>query len=149
MDLAQHISGDFGDEEIFILGILKGAFVFQADLMRHIRQDCRTDFLREDMDEGNIEFTGGKNIKGKNVILLKDVVHTGVIESYLINQLRRMGPKSIKLACLIDRPSDRKVNLSVDYTLFSAESGIFVGYGMEHNGKYGHLPYIATLEMEE
>ena len=71
---------------------------------------------------------------------------TGVVENYLINQLRTMGPKSIKLACLIDKPTDRKADISVDYALFRADENIFVGYGMEYKGQYGNLPYIGMVE---
>ena len=144
--LASLIANDFSDEELLFLGILKGAFIFQSDLMRLMEQACRYDFLREQMDKSSIVFTGGESVVDKNVILLKDVVHTGIIENYLINQLKTLKPKSIKLACLIDKPMERKVDISVDYALFSAQEGIFVGYGMEYKDMYGQLPYIGVVE---
>ncbi|HPR64948.1 MAG TPA: phosphoribosyltransferase family protein [Thermoanaerobaculia bacterium] len=145
-DLAQHIRSDHPEEEILFIGILKGAFVFQADLMRNLNQPCRFDFLREKMEQDIVFFSGELDVCGKSVILLKDVVTTGVVENYLINQLRTMGPKSIKLACLIDKPTDRKADISVDYALFRADENIFVGYGMEYKGQYGNLPYIGMVE---
>lgn len=144
--LADLISKDFRKDNIMLLGILKGAFMFQADLMRLMGKDCQFDFIQEKMEQGTISFSGEMDITDKNVILLKDVCHTGIVEHYLMNQLRSMNPTSVRLACLIDKPMERKIDVSVDYALFMAEEGIFVGYGLEYKGYHGHLPFIATVE---
>src|SRR5207244_3458378 len=93
-----------------------------------------------------IDYLQHSDIAGKNVYLLKDVVSTGVIETYLLAQLRQHNPASLKLVALLDRPGMRTVDLSVDYRAFEvSESGVFVGYGLESQGRHGNLPYIGRL----
>ena len=85
-----------------------------------------------------------------DVLLLKDVVHTGVIETYLMDHLRGAGTASLRLAAIVDKPLDRKTNVSVDFSLFSTESdGLFAGYGMAHEGLYAHLPEIHEVVSEQ
>ena len=90
-----------------------------------------------------IDFTTGFTVRQKHVLLLKDVVHTGVIETYLMDQLRSEGAESLALAAIVDKPRDRKTNVSVDFSLFSAEQeGVYAGYGMEYEGLHANLPDI-------
>ena len=92
-----------------------------------------------------IDYFSYSDIGGKNVYLLKDVVSTGVIETYLLSQLRTRGPKSLKLVALIDRPELRTVDLTADFRAFEVEDGNFVGYGLEIDGGNGNLPYIGRI----
>ena len=92
-----------------------------------------------------IDFATGFDVAGKPVVLLKDVVNTGVIETYLSDQLRAGGVESVRIAAIIDKPHERKTDLAVDYPLFTSEGGTFVGYGMEYRGRYGSLPYVAEI----
>jgi hypoxanthine phosphoribosyltransferase len=78
-------------------------------------------------------------------VLLKDVVNTGVIETYLSDQLRGGGAESVRIAAIVDKPHERKTDLAVDYALFTSEGGTFVGYGMEHRGRWGNLPYVGEI----
>jgi hypoxanthine phosphoribosyltransferase len=151
-ELGKTIRRDAGDGEIVLIGILKGSSVFLADLLRAIPGDVRYHFVDVVREQGSedqpmdINFLTHFGMEGKQIYLLKDIVATGVIESYLINQFRLKSPSEIRLVALLDRPSSRRVLLRVDYRAFEVEDGTFVGYGLEHQGQFENLPYIGTLE---
>ena len=92
-----------------------------------------------------IDYFSYTDIRGKNVYLLKDVVSTGVIETYLMSQLRLDNPKSLKLVALLDRTGARTIDLKVDFSAFEVEEGSYVGYGLELQAGHGNLPYIGKL----
>jgi hypoxanthine phosphoribosyltransferase len=92
-----------------------------------------------------IDFLSFIDIADRNVFLLKDVVATGVIENYLLTQLRQKNPASIRLVALLDRPDQRSVELQVDHYAFRIDGGTFVGYGLENEGRFGNLPYIGRI----
>ena len=92
-----------------------------------------------------IDFISFTEIERRNVYVLKDVVSTGVIETYLMNQLRQHNPAKLQLVALLDRPDLRTVALETDYHMFKVGDGSFVGYGLENNGRFGNLPYIGRL----
>lgn len=151
--LAKQIRKDAGDDEIFLLGILRGASCFLTDLLRALPGDVSYGFVDvvRDMADAEvatameIDFREWIDIRGKNVYLLKDVVSTGVIETYLLTQLRQKKPAELKLVALLDHTDMRTIDLQVDYRLFEVERGSFVGYGLELAGKYANLPYIGKL----
>jgi hypoxanthine phosphoribosyltransferase len=151
--LGKRIRSDAGDGEIFLLGILKGTSIFLADLMRAIPGDVSYGFIDVVRDIADtkvatameIDFLHWINITGKNVYLLKDVVSTGVIENYLLTQLRQKNPADLKLVALLDHSDLRTVDIQPQYRAFEVGHGAFVGYGLELDGKYGNLPYIAKL----
>ena len=153
-DLGQSIRDAAGTKQIFLLGILKGASVFMADLMRAIDGEVGYGFIDvvHDMADTQvatameIDFLHWIDIAGKNVYILKDVVSTGVIETYLMTQLRQKKPADLELVALLDRPGMRTVELKVDFSLFEAEDGPFAGYGLESNGLFGNLPYIGRVK---
>ena len=108
------------------------------------------EFINVSRQEGSdeilqIDFATAFPIAGRPVVLLKDVVNTGVIETYLLSQLGAAGAAPIRLVSIVDKPSERRTRLDVDFALFSAERGRFVGYGMELGGRWSHLPYIAEV----
>lgn len=152
-ELGREIRRDAGDSEIVLLAILKGTAVFLADLLRAVPGIVRYEFvdvLREEADSGpadalEIDFLAHFDMRGKNVYLLKDVVTTGVIENYLMTQLRTKDPGSLKLVALLDRPDLRTALLDCDYRAFVGSTGVYVGYGLEYGGRHGNLPYIAVL----
>lgn len=152
-ELGREIRGDAGEAEIFLIAVLKGAGIFLADLMRAIPGDVHYDFIDvvRDMSDTEIaeaveiDFLTHFNIADKNVYLLKDVVATGVIENYLLTQLRQRNPAAIRLVALLDRPEQRTVNVEVDYRAFDAPAGIYVGYGLEYEGRLGNLPYLGVV----
>jgi len=152
--LGAEIRKDAGKAEVFLLGVLKGASLFLADLMRAMPGDVSYGYInvvREMADTEiasamEIDYLHWSDIAGKHVYLLKDVVSTGVIESYLLQQLKQKNPAELKLVALVDRPELRTVALDVDYRAFEADHrGVFVGYGLELYGKYANLPYIGRV----
>jgi hypoxanthine phosphoribosyltransferase len=151
--LAKQIRKDTGPDEVFLLGILKGTSCFLADLVRAIPGDVSygyIDVVRDvaDSETANaleLDYFSYTDIGKKNVYLLKDVVSTGVIETYLLAQLRQRSPSTLKLVALLDRPGSRTVDLQVDYRAFEIEDGSFVGYGLELQSRHGNLPYIGRL----
>jgi hypoxanthine phosphoribosyltransferase len=152
-DLAQKVSQDYPDSPLVIVALLKGSAFFLADLSRRITTPHTFEFItvtRRDSggsESVEIDFSTPLSIAGKDVLVLKDVVNTGVIETYLMNQLRTDGPKSIRFAAVVDKPQERRSSILVDYVLFTSnDSEILVGYGLEYGGHFSHLPYIASLE---
>ena len=151
--LGAEIRSAEGDGEVFLLGILKGAAVFLGDLLRAIPGKVAYGFIDVVRDEADteiataleIDFLSHTELAGRSVYILKDVVSTGVIESYLLTQLLLQDPKSLKLVALIDRPNLRTMDLTADYRAFEVGDGTFVGYGLEHEGTWGNLPFIGRL----
>src|SRR5437764_12596613 len=147
------IRAEAGSGEVFLLGILKGASVFPADLMRAIDGAVTYGFIdvvRDEADTGvasalQIDFVSYTNITGRDVYVVKDIVSTGVIESYLLAQLRLHAPKSLHLVALLDRPGLRTVDLAVDFTAFETDGGSYVGYGLELDAHHGNLPWIGRI----
>jgi hypoxanthine phosphoribosyltransferase len=153
-ELGADIRRDAGDNEVFLLCILKGASLFLADLLRAIPGDVSYGFIDVVRDPGDnqiadaleIDFLSFTDIRGRDVYVLKDVVTSGIIENYLLGQLRMHQPKRIRLVALLDRPDARTVDVQTDFRLFTISDGTFVGYGLEMDGRYGNLPYIARLD---
>jgi hypoxanthine phosphoribosyltransferase len=148
--LGARIRDDAGDADVLLLGVLKGTSCFLADLLRAIPGEAGYGFIDVVRDVADtetaaaveIDFLNWIDIAGRNVYLLKDVVSTGVIESYLLAQLRQKNPASLRLVALLDRPDLRTIELKTDYYVFEVREGNFVGYGLELDGRYGNLPYI-------
>jgi hypoxanthine phosphoribosyltransferase len=151
--LAREIRKDAGDTPVFLLGVLKGTTCFVADLLRATPGDVGYGFIdvvrdaADDLtgDAIEIDFLNYIDIGGKNVYLIKDVIATGVIENYLLTQLRQKGPAALKLVALIDRPNLRTVDLTCDFYAFKVEEGSFVGYGLELEGLRGNMASIARV----
>ncbi len=151
--LGQEIRAGSGNDDIFLLGILKGTAVFLSDLLRAIPGNVSYGFIDVVRDVADteianaleIDFQSYIELAGRHVYVLKDVVSTGVIENYLLSQLRMREPASLKLVALLDRPESRTVDLTADHYAFQVSDGVFVGYGLEHDGKHGNLPYIGKV----
>jgi hypoxanthine phosphoribosyltransferase len=151
--LGADIRKDAGKAEVFLLGVLKGASCFLADLMRAIPGEVSYGYINviremadtETASAMEIDYLHWSDIASKHVYLLKDVVSTGIIETYLLTQLRQKNPANIHLVALLDRPDLRTVELQADYSAFRIDDGTFVGYGLEQDGLYGNLPYISRL----
>jgi hypoxanthine phosphoribosyltransferase len=152
-ELGQQIRRDAGDEELVLLAVLKGTTIFLADLLREVASPVRYELINvvrgvsdaETAAALQINFVTNFFFEGKRTILLKDVVSTGVIEHYLMNQLRQKHPHDIRLAAVLDRPALRTVSIDVDYPAFEVQSGTFVGYGLEKNHEYSNLKDIWRL----
>lgn len=148
--VARALDSEFAGQSLVLVSILKGASVFLADLARRLSLPVACEYIsvrRAEHPENivQIDFSTRFEIGGRPVLLLKDVVNTGVIETYLITHLRDRGASQVKLAAIIDKASDRTTDIVVDHPLFSASGGHFAGYGMEFRGRYANLPYIAEV----
>lgn len=152
--LGAAIRAQSGDGEVFLLGVLKGTALLLADLLRAIPGDVSYGFVdvvrdvadNETADALEIDFLSFTDIRGRNVYLLKDVVSTGVIENYLLSQLRTHDPASLRLIALLDRPSARTVDLTADFVAFTVkEDGTWIGYGLEQRSRFGNLPFIGRV----
>jgi hypoxanthine phosphoribosyltransferase len=151
-ELGAAIRADAGESEVFLLGILNGASCFLADLLRAIDGDVSYGFIDVVRDAANhgsdaleIDFLSHTDIRGRHVFVLKDVVSTGVIENYLLTQLRSHAPAAIRLVALLDRPDARTVDITADYRAFTIEDGIYAGYGLEHESRFGNLGWIGRV----
>jgi hypoxanthine phosphoribosyltransferase len=151
--LAAEIRKDAGDAQVFFLGVLKGSTCFVADLLRATPGEVGYGFIDVVRDAADalthdaieIDFLNYIDIGGTHVYLIKDVVATGVIENYLLLQLRQKEPAALKLVALIDRPNLRTVDLDADFRAFKVDEGNFVGYGLELEGLHANLPYLARV----
>lgn len=152
--LGAELRRDCGLGEIFLLGILKGASFFLADLMRMIEAPVAYGFIdvvrdvtdTETATALQIDYLSYTNLAGRNVYVLKDVVSTGIIESYLLSQFRMHKPAKVKLVALLDRPDLRTIDLRVDFRAFEVTDGTYVGYGLEIDDRFGNLPWIGRVK---
>ncbi|AQS59794.1 hypoxanthine phosphoribosyltransferase [Desulforamulus ferrireducens] len=154
--LGRQISQDYQGESILMVGILKGAMIFLADLVRHINVPTFFDFMAVSSYGAGTVSSGAvrilkdleKSIHGRHVIIVEDIVDTGLTLQYLVENMKARGPASLKICTLLDKPSRRKVAVPVDYNGFSIPDEFVVGYGLDYNERYRNLPYIAVLKPE-
>ena len=152
--LGQEISHDFGDEEIILVGVLKGSFLFIADLIREIESPSVVDFVRlasygsGTRTSGIIEFRKELEmpIRDRHVIIIEDIVDSGYTLECLYNKLLLQEPRSLKICTLIDKRARREVEIEADYIGISMEDGFIIGYGLDHNEKFRNLPDIYQVE---
>lgn len=153
-DLGRQIASDYADKDLILVGILKGAFAFYADLARAIRIPLRVDFLVVS-SYGSRAKTSGKvkmvtdlteNIAGRDVLLVEDIVDSGLTVQHLTKTLSKRRPKSIKVCALLNKPDRRQVTVHVDYVGFEIPDKYVVGYGLDYQQKYRNLPYLAVLD---
>jgi hypoxanthine phosphoribosyltransferase len=153
-ELASEIEKDFNNEPIFLIVVLKGSFVFAADLIREINSDVNVDFISVSSYSDQTETTGkvkllkdlDADITNKNVVVVEDIIDSGLTLHFLRDHLQMHKPKSIKICTLLDKPERRRVDLPVDYVGFVIPDEFIVGYGIDYAQKYRNLPYIATVE---
>jgi len=144
----------FYKEKLFLIGILKGAFVFLADLIRYINLNLKIDFIEVSSYASNTESSGNINIvkdikmdiKGRDVLLVEDIVDSGFTIAYLKEEFKKKEPKSIKVCSLLNKPSRRKVPIDLDFCGFSIPDAFVVGYGMDVNEHFRNLPFIAIVD---
>lgn len=155
-EIADSISKDYKDSTPLLVGVLKGAWVFMADLVRQITIPIRCDFLQVSSYGQATESSGIAkiitdlkcSIEGENVILIEDIVDTGLTLKYIMDYLALRRPKSIKLCSLLDKPSRHKIEFKVDYLGFEVPNKFVVGYGIDYQELYRNLPYIAYIEFD-
>lgn len=156
-ELGARISHDYANKDIIVIGVLKGALFFMADLLRSIRVPVQMDFIH---CTSSVSRSKGGNpvqilsdiktdIKGKDVLLIEDIVDSGVTVAYLRDMLTQRGPASLKVCVLLDKVERRKIAIEADYAGFRIPNKYVVGYGLDYQDRYRSLPYIAVLPVEE
>ena len=156
-ELGRAITNDFLGKDVVIVPVLNGSYVFAADLARQIDLDVAVDFLgvRSYGDgqesSGVVEITNdlSRSIEGKNVIVVEDIVDTGLTVSYLYENLATRQPASLKIASLLHKPARTRVPVDIDYLGFTVEDVFIVGYGLDYAQKFRNLPYLAVVTDED
>ncbi len=154
-ELGAQIYQDYGDRELVLVGVLKGSFLFIADLARAIPStEVRIEFLGlasygdETKSSGVVQITADltKPVEGKHVLVVEDIVDTGLTMDYLMDNLRTRHPASVKLCALLHKPSRQKKHVPIDYLGFTIPDLFVVGYGLDFAQRYRNLPFIGVLE---
>ena len=152
-ELGAQIRADYGPEtSVHLVSVLKGAFMFMADLMRAIEGPVTCEFIalssyegRSSSGEVRLQKDLDYVLQRRDVIVVEDIVDTGLTLSYLLEILRAREPKTLRTACLLSKPSRRTVDVPVEYIGFTIEDRFVVGYGLDYNQQYRNLPYIGVL----
>ncbi|MBI3608233.1 MAG: hypoxanthine phosphoribosyltransferase [Nitrospirae bacterium] len=155
-DLGRRISEDYQDRDVVMIGVLKGAFAFFADLVRAIQVPVELDFLVVSSYQGSSKSTGRVkvisdltvDIKGQDVIVVEDIVDSGLTLSFLKKKLLMRHPNSLRVCALLDKPERRTINVPIEYVGFTVPNKYVVGYGLDYQNRYRNLPYIAVLDQD-
>ena len=155
-ELGGKITADYKNSNLMLVTVLKGAVVFLADLMRQIDVPAEIDFMVVSSYGSGVKSSGVvKSVKdldvplaGKDILIVEDILDSGLTLSYIKELLESRGPRSIRIATLLDKPSRRKVDLQADYIGFSVPDEFVIGYGLDYDEKYRNLPYIGILKPE-
>lgn len=152
--LAQEISRDYQGKHPLLLGILKGSFIFMADLIRLLDIPAEVDFVSLSsygsarVTSGEIKVVQGLRcpVKGRDVLVIEDIVDTGLTVGYFLDYLKKRKPSSLKLCALFDKPSRRRVSVPIDYRGFTIPNRFVVGYGLDYNERFRHLSDLYVVE---
>jgi hypoxanthine phosphoribosyltransferase len=152
--LAEQISADYAGERLLLVGVLKGAMFFLSDLMRRLDVDCEVDFMAVASYGSSTDSSGvvrilkdlDASIEGREVLIIEDIVDSGLTLSYLLRTLRARDPASVEVCALLEKPERRKVDLPIRYSGFEIPNKFVIGYGLDHAERYRNLPYVAVLE---
>jgi len=156
-ELGRQITLDYAQKDLLLIGILKGAFAFYADLARAIGLPLRVDFLVASSNDKTMKMTENMNIlsalteevAGRDVLLVEDIVDSGRTVQYLRQIFGRRQPNSLKVCALLNKPDRRAVEVTVDYVGFDIPNKFVVGYGLDYQQKYRNLPYLAVLDHDQ
>ena len=151
--MGAQISADYGDRTIVMIGVLKGSFVFMADLVRHITSPLRIEFIGTRSYEAGTTTSGqvaltkdlDKPIEGADILIVEDIIDTGLTLNYLHKMLAQRQPRSVKTAAFLDKPSRRRIRVEGDYIGFTVEDKFVVGYGLDFEQRYRNLPDLCEL----
>lgn len=153
-ELAKAVSEDYKGKELILIGVLKGAFIFMADLIRCLRIPCVVDFIRV-ASYGSGSVSSGQvvikkdietDIEGKDVLIVEDIIDTGITLRFLVEKLRERKPRSLKVCAFLDKRARRKVTFEADYVGFTMEDGFVVGYGLDFNEMSRFHPEVYIVE---
>lgn len=155
-ELGEAITRDYQDKNPIFVGVLKGSFIFMADLVRYVDTPCTLDFMVVSSYGSGVKTTGAvrinkdlsEDIEGRHVIIVEDILDSGVTLNYLSKYLMNRNPASLRIVTLLDKPSRRKAEVYPAYKGFEVEDNFVVGYGLDYAEKYRNLPYIGILKPE-
>ncbi len=153
-EMGKQISDDYRGSDLLVVGILKGAFVFMADLIRQIDVPMEIDFMDvssyglSTSSSGEVRIVKDLeySIKDRDVLIVEDIVDTGLTLKYICENLKTRNPRSVKIACLLDKPSRRKAEVYPDYVGYSIPDKFVVGYGLDYAEQYRHYPAVCVLK---
>ena len=151
--LGQAIRSDYRGKDLILVGVLKGSFIFMADLVRGIDLPLTCDFVRVSsygsgtVSRGRVQFEFGttRPVRGRHVILVEDIVDTGLTVAAVVREMRKRRPASVRLCALLHKPESSRIQIAIDYLGFRIPNCFAVGYGLDYNGRYRNLPYVAAL----
>jgi hypoxanthine phosphoribosyltransferase len=155
-ELAAEISADYSGRDLLLIGVLKGAVFFLSDLMRHLEIDCEVDFMAVSSYGSSTDSSGivrilkdlDAPIAGRDVLIVEDIVDSGLTLSYLFRMLRARNPATLEVCALLTKPERREVDLPIRYVGFEIPNRFAIGYGLDHAERFRNLPYVAVLEGE-
>jgi hypoxanthine phosphoribosyltransferase len=153
-ELGQAVSADYRGRDLFLVGVLKGAVFFLSDLMRHLEVPCEVDFMAVASYGSSSDSSGvvrilkdlDAPIEGREVLIVEDIVDSGLTLSYLLRTLQARDPASLEVCALLTKAERRKVELPIRYVGFEIPNRFVVGYGLDHAERYRNLPYVAVLD---
>lgn len=156
-EIAGRISADYSGRELIVIGVLKGAFIFMADLIRALSIPCKVDFVRVasygagSENSGKVVLTKDieTSIKGRDILVVEDIIDTGLTLTYLVDWLRERNPQSLKVCAFLDKRKRRKVSFEADYVGFTIDDGFVVGYGLDFNEQARFLPEVYIINPEQ
>jgi hypoxanthine phosphoribosyltransferase len=153
-ELAEQISADFAGRELLVVGVLKGSWVFLADLVRQMTVPLCVDFIMASSYGSGTDSSGVVKIvfdlkspvEGRDVLVVDDILDSGLTLRCIVDDLKRRNPRSLRIAALLDKPERRRADVKVDYIGFSIPNKFVVGYGVDHAERFRNLPYIGYIE---
>jgi hypoxanthine phosphoribosyltransferase len=153
-ELGEEISRDYDGKDLFLVGVLKGAVFFLSDLMRAIEVPCEVDFMAVASYGSSTDSSGvvrilkdlDATIEGRDVLIVEDIIDSGLTLSYLLRTLKAREPRTLEVCALLTKPDRRKVDLPIRYTGFEIPNKFAIGYGLDHAERYRNLPYVAALD---
>ncbi len=154
--MGAEISRDYADKDPLFVGVLKGCFVFMADLMRAVPVPCGMDFMVVSSYGSGVKTTGAveiikdlsQDIQGRHIVIVEDILDTGVTLHYLSRYLKNRDPASVTIATFLDKPERRRADVSARYVGFTVPDAFVVGYGLDYAEKYRNLPFVGILKPE-
>lgn len=155
-ELGAKISADYAGKNLMMVSVLKGSVVFMADLMRAITVPCEIDFMSVSSYGADVKTSGvvkiikdlDQELEGKDLLIVEDILDSGMTLSYITGLLKQRGPNSIRLCTLLDKPERRQADVAADYFGFVVPDEFVVGYGLDYAEKYRNLPYVGILKPE-